>query len=247
MRADRSGIGSAGMTVPRQKPHALWGIGGVLGRKRGRITVRAVEYHLVGGAVREIRRQGGKQVAREYFTNPVIAALPGGMLSPEALGAKVDVYFLLGGSIMDLDRRVARLREGGRRVFVHLDLVEGLGRDTVAVDYLMRHIKPDGVISTKTDLLAHAKQIGLTAVQRIFLLDSLSYERGVAAARRLKPDLIEVMPGVMPRVIRELTRELPCPVIAGGLIRTRQDAREALEAGAVAISTSRPELWSQSV
>jgi len=175
--------------------------------------------------------------------SPVIAALPGGRLSPEALNAPVDVFFMLGGSIMDLGHRVERLREGGRRVFVHLDLVEGLGRDTAAVDYLMRHIRPDGMISTKTDLLTHAKQIGLITVQRIFLLDSLSYERGVSAARKLGPDLVEVMPGVMPRVIRELTRALPCPVIAGGLIRTRQDAIEALEAGAVAISTSRQELW----
>lgn len=175
--------------------------------------------------------------------NPVIAALPGGTLSPEALRSPVDVYFMLGGSIMDLSRRVARLREGRRRVFVHLDLVEGLGRDTAAVDYILRHIKPDGVISTKTDLLVHAGEIGLITVQRIFLLDSLSYERGVSSARKLGPDLVEVMPGVMPRVIRELARTLPCPVIAGGLIRTRQDAIEALEAGAVAISTSRQELW----
>jgi len=178
-----------------------------------------------------------------YLQRPVIAALPGGTLSPEALRAPVDVYFMLGGSIMDLGRRVARLRDGGRRVFVHLDLVEGLGRDTAAVEYIQRHIRPDGVISTKTDLLAHAKEIGLITVQRIFLLDSLSYERGVTSAERLKPDLVEVMPGVMPRVIRALIRALPCPVIAGGLIRTRQDAIEALEAGAVAISTSRQELW----
>lgn len=178
-----------------------------------------------------------------FFACPVIAALPGGTLSPEALRAPVEVYFLLGGSIMDIAPRVERLREAGRRVFVHIDLVEGLGRDTVAVDYLLRHVRPDGVISTKANLLAHAKEIGLITVQRIFLLDSLSYERGVASARKLGPDLIEVMPGVMPRVIRELTRAMPCPVIAGGLIRTREDAHEALEAGAVAISTSRQELW----
>jgi len=185
--------------------------------------------------------------AQRYLKYPVIAALPGGRLSPEALRAPIDVYFMLGGSIMDLSHRVTRLREGGRRVFVHIDLVEGLGRDTAAVDYLMRHVRPDGMISTKTDLLTHAKEVGLTTVQRIFLLDSLSYERGVNAARKLGPDMVEVMPGVMPRVIRELTRALPCPVIAGGLIRTRQDALEALEAGAVAISTSRQELWAKTV
>lgn len=178
-----------------------------------------------------------------FFACPAIAALPGGTLSPEALRAPVDVFFMLGGSIMDLAPRVTRLRENGRKVFIHIDLVEGLGRDTVAVDYLMRHIRPDGVISTKANLLHHAKGIGLITVQRIFLLDSLSYERGVASARKLGPDLIEIMPGVMPGIIRELTRALPCPVIAGGLIRTQEDAREALDAGAIAISTSRQELW----
>ena len=61
----------------------------------------------------------------------------------------------------------------------------------------------------------------------------------------MRPDMVEVMPGICPRVIRRLSsaegRRLP--VIAGGMIEEKEDIVEALSAGASGVSTSRTELW----
>lgn len=53
------------------------------------------------------------------------------------------------------------------------------------------------------------------------------------------------MPGIMPSIIKQLAEEIEFPIIAGGLIQTREDAEIAIRAGASAISTSHYEVWIQ--
>jgi len=65
----------------------------------------------------------------------------------------------------------------------------------------------------------------------------------VKIAQTVKPDLIEVMPGVMPGVIGRITRQVSIPVIAGGLIDSKQDIIEILKSGALGASTGKAELW----
>jgi glycerol uptake operon antiterminator len=44
---------------------------------------------------------------------------------------------------------------------------------------------------------------------------------------RTRPDYIEVLPGVMPHIIKEVYEKTKIPIFAGGLIRSEEDvARE---------------------
>ena len=56
------------------------------------------------------------------------------------------------------------------------------------------------------------------------------------------PDLMEIMPGVVTKVIARYAGN-GFPVIAGGLIQTKVEVTDALGAGATAVSTGQPELW----
>ena len=58
-----------------------------------------------------------------------------------------------------------------------------------------------------------------------------------------RPDFIEVLPGIIPGVIREITEKTTVPLIAGGLIRSKQDVIQALQAGVVAVSTTCRDVW----
>ena len=58
----------------------------------------------------------------------------------------------------------------------------------------------------------------------------------------VKPDLIEIMPGIVGKVIKRFVA-YGIPVIAGGLIETKQEITEALKNGAEAISTGKQDLW----
>ncbi len=166
---------------------------------------------------------------------PVIAAVkdPDGLA--QALDSDVSVLFLLYGDILTIRDTVARVREAGKRVFVHLDLIEGLSPREISADFIARSTAADGVISTKPALTRRARELGLVAIQRIFLLDSVALKNVERHFSQESADLVEVLPGLMPKIIRQLCRTTGRPIIAGGLITDKEDVTGALGAGAVAV------------
>ena len=134
-------------------------------------------------------------------------------------------------------------RQAGKAAFVHLDLIEGLAAREVTVDYIAGQTDADGVISTKPQLLRRAAEMGLVTVQRFFLLDSMAIENVSRHLDRDSAHFIEVLPGLMPKIIRRVAEAAGKPVIAGGLIEEKEDVVAALGAGAVAVSASNPAVW----
>ncbi|MDV2687136.1 glycerol-3-phosphate responsive antiterminator, partial [Alkalihalophilus lindianensis] len=84
--------------------------------------------------------------------------------------------------------------------------------------------------------MKYAKEEKLMAIQRIFLIDKSAVEKGIEMSRNCKPDAIEVLPGLMPSIIDQLTRQVDLPIIAGGLISSKKEILQGLRAGALAIS-----------
>ncbi len=175
---------------------------------------------------------------------PVIASVKDDAGLAAALKSDVAVIFLLYGDILTIGDLVGRAHDAGKVVFVHLDLVDGLSSREICVDYIARHTAADGVLSTKANLTKRAKELGLLAVQRFFLLDSMAIQNIGRHLSQEISDLIEVLPGLMPKIIREVRAVASKPVIAGGLIKDKEDVTGALGAGAVAVSTTSPAVWS---
>lgn len=175
--------------------------------------------------------------------NPIIAAVRHEDDIDEAIEARVSAVFLLHGDIFNIQELVDRVKQCGKLVFVHLDLLEGLGKDQKAVEYIARVVRPDGIISTKTPNIKHAKEAGLFTIQRFFLLDSQSFDQAIKTAKASMPDMVEIMPALMPQIIKKVCSLLESPVIAGGLIESKEDIIEILKAGAVGASTGKRELW----
>jgi glycerol uptake operon antiterminator len=59
----------------------------------------------------------------------------------------------------------------------------------------------------------------------------------------IQPDVIEILPGIMPNIIKKVNKISKVPVIAGGLIADKKDVMTALTNGAVAISATSPDVW----
>ena len=109
--------------------------------------------------------------------------------------------------------------------------------------YIHEEIKPDGIISTKNNQLKVAKELGLLTVQRLFIIDSLSIQTTVKTSSLINPDAIEIMPGIMPRITKQLASKLDVPVIVGGLISEKEDIENAIAGGALGVSSSSKKLW----
>lgn len=180
---------------------------------------------------------------RRLSLNPVIAAVKSEEALACALASDCEIVFLLTGNICTIEETVLRVKAAGKEAYIHIDLMEGFGRDKHAIRYIKERIGPDGIITTRSSLVKTAKELFLTAIQRIFLIDNLSIETGIQSVGQVRPDAIEIMPGLMPSITRRLCSAVRVPVIAGGLINEKEDIIQSIKAGAVGISTSKQELW----
>lgn len=177
--------------------------------------------------------------------SPVIAAVQNRQALEHVLSLQVPTLFLLNTDIFSSKEYVTTARAEGRNVFLHMDLIEGLAGNTKALDYVKNRISPSGIISTKSALIKYAREMGIFSIQRFFMVDSASYENAVKAVKNTKPSMVELMPGIIPDVIRRFTHETAVPVIAGGLITHKQQIIDALSAGALGVSTGCRELWTE--
>ena len=174
---------------------------------------------------------------------PIIAAVKDGAGLQEALDSDCKVIFLLYGTILNVDALVRQVQNRGKLCVVHIDLVDGLSNRDIAVDGLVKLCSPDGIISTRIPQIRRAQQLGILAIQRTFMLDSISLQNLLTQIEIHRPDFIEVLPGIIPAVIREITEKTTIPLIAGGLIRSKQDVIGALQAGVIAVSTTCRDVW----
>ena len=179
-------------------------------------------------------------LAETLLDEPVIAAVKTDEALTAALASPCSAVFLLASTLLTVDGLVHRIHDAGKLAVVHIDLVDGLSSREIAVDSLNALCHPDGIISTR---IRRARHRGLLTVQRAFILDSLSLTSLSGQLEQGKPDFVEILPGIMPRVIAEISARTQVPVIAGGLLRDKADVMAAMRAGAAAVSTSAPSLW----
>lgn len=181
---------------------------------------------------------------REAFEDyPIIAAIRDEEGLDGCLKTECQNIFILYGTVMNIGSIVERIVSAGKYAFVHMDMIEGLSSKEVAVDYIRNNTKADGIISTKSSLIKRAKELDLFTIQRFFVLDSLAIKNVKKQIEQARPDFIEILPGLMPRVITKVCENIDRHVIAGGLISYKEDIIQALNAGAIAISTTNPTLW----
>ncbi len=175
--------------------------------------------------------------------NPIIAAVNDLSKLEAAIQSPSEIIFLLTGNILNLKEIVKRVKDRGMDIYIHLDLMDGFSKDAIALKYIHEHIRPDGIITTKSNLIKLAKDMKIFAIQRLFILDSLSLDTAIKTIQMTRPDAIEILPGVMPKIVRQISRETNTPVIAGGLIIDKEDVIETLKAGAMGVSTSKEQVW----
>lgn len=159
-----------------------------------------------------------------------------------AIASRAEVMFILRGNGLDLAPAVHRIHDAGKLVAAHLDLISGLRADRAGVAWLARS-GVDAIISSHGQLMPAIKQEGAIAIQRLLLVRQNQMHAAVAAISRSGPDIVEVLPGVILPDIIHLLPKFNVPLLAGGFIRTEAEARAAVAAGAIGVTTSWPPLW----
>lgn len=179
--------------------------------------------------------------------NPVIAAVKSDAgLQAAVEMAEIQVIFVLYGDVCTIPEILEKIKAAGKKAMVHIDLIAGLSAKEISVEFIARQTRADGIITTKPALVRRAKELGIFAVLRFFVIDSLALkniENLEMQCGTSRPDFIEVLPGVMPKVLGRIAKVSRIPMIAGGLITEKEDVIAALSAGAIAVSSTNQDVW----
>ena len=174
----------------------------------------------------------------------IIAAVRTAEEFENAVKSKVGIIFHLSPDLHNLSDLAKAARESGKKIFVHLDLATGIGKDKSGILFV-KNAGIDGVISTRVNIIKAARECGVFTVQRFFIVDSQSVATTVESVKASKADMIEIMPGVLTKAIGKLRQLVNVPIIAGGLIETIDEIEDVVKSGATAVSTGKKELWGE--
>lgn len=178
-----------------------------------------------------------------FHNQPILPAIRNMKQFDEFLNSSFSYGVILDIHLGQLKGVIKEAQKHGKNMMVHVDLIQGIKHDEYGAEFICQDIKPAGIISTRSNVIAKAKQKKIYAIQRLFLLDTSAMEKSMEFIGKHKPDFIEVLPGIVPSLIQEIKEKTGILIFAGGFIRTEEDVEQALKAGAVAVTTSNTKLW----
>ena len=178
----------------------------------------------------------------DFETYPIIAAVRTEEDFNIAINSDIQTVFLLSVELAQVPQYVKAAHESNKLLFLHLDFVNGLSNDAHGVKYLAS-MGIDGIISTRSNVISAAHECGLMSVQRFFMIDSRSVDTALETLSSSKASMIEVMPGIAYKAISKIKKHIKIPIIAGGLINSKDECFKALNEGASMISTGEHSLW----
>lgn len=184
-----------------------------------------------------------KEFMEALEDSPIIAAIKDEVGLKKCVTSDSRVIFILYGDILTIPDIVATVKASGKIAMVHIDLITGLSSKEITVDFLKKYTQADGIITTKPNLIKRAKELGFYTILRLFLLDSMAYENIDRQVKVAKPDVIEVLPALMPKIVAKVCKLSPVPVIAGGLVSDKEDVMTLLQAGVICISSTNERIW----
>lgn len=137
-----------------------------------------------------------------------------------------------------LEHMIKTLHDNNKLALVHIDMVHGISNDEHGAEFLCQRLRADGVISSKTRIIETTKKNKKIAIQRMFLIDSKSIERGIETLQKSQPDIVEIMPAIAYKIIPYIKSKISMPLIGGGLLKSKEDILQGLEAGCMAFTVS---------
>ena len=179
----------------------------------------------------------------DFIKNPIAAAIRTEKDFSKALKSDVDMIFLLHANIMTVGDCIKQIHAAGKKAMVHIDFAEGIGKDRFGIEYLAKQ-GVDGICTTRTNIVKLTREYDLISLQRFFMIDSHSVSTSIESMKLSNPDIVEIMPAIVTKKIKEFSSLVNVPVIAGGLAETEEEVRDALAAGADCVSTGESDLWS---
>ena len=178
----------------------------------------------------------------DFNDTPIIAAVRTYEDFSRAVRSNVNTIFLLSSNILNIKKYTDEAHEAGKKIFVHMDFLDGISKDSAGVSFISTH-NIDGIISTRSSIIKCATEKGIPSIQRFFMVDSRSVDTAIDSMKNSHPSMIEIMPAIAYKTITKIKNSIDIPIIAGGLVEKKEEIYAAISAGASGISTASSDLW----
>lgn len=174
--------------------------------------------------------------------NPIIASVRTEEEVDRAIKSKAEAVFIIHIDMNHLIEQVRKIKKAGKLVFIHVDLIPGFSSSPLALEYIYKLTKPDGILTTKKSIINKAKSLNLISILRVFVIDSPTISSCSKLIKEVKPDAVEILPGIAPKAIRKIKEKVNIPIISGGLIEYKEEVIDCIKSGAIAVSSSSDKL-----
>lgn len=175
------------------------------------------------------------EIIKQQICIPVIPSMK---RLEKFIASNLTVCLLQDVHIALLEHMIKTLHEHHKLALVHIDMIHGVSNDEFGAEFVCQRLRADGIISSKTRIIEATKKSKKIAIQRMFLIDSKSIERGIETINKSHPDIVEVMPAIAYKIIPTIVSHIQVPLIGGGLLKSKADIEEGLQAGCVAFTVS---------
>jgi glycerol uptake operon antiterminator len=185
----------------------------------------------------------GNKLLEILDNHPIIPAIKDDVGLEAVIKTDCKIVFILYGNVLNITNIVQKINDSGKMAFINVDLLEGFSNKEIVIQYLKKHTQAEGILSSKASMIKAAKTQGFLTIHRFFIIDSFSFANLDKQISISQPDCLEVLPG-WPKLISWVMEKIDIPVIAGGLVCSKEDVIAALKAGATAICSTNAEVWS---
>lgn len=174
---------------------------------------------------------------------PIIASIKNMENLEKALVSPCTNIFLQTGNIFNLKEISQNVKSKDKNLYINIDSIDGFSKDTWGLEYIIKNIELDGIITNKSNLIKICKYMGVFSIEKLLIHDSMDLLNGLNTLRNSRPHCVDILPGLIPSIIETVSNETKIPIIASGLISTKEDVDLALNAGALGVSSSNINTW----
>lgn len=146
--------------------------------------------------------------------------------------------------IGNLKELSVKCHKANKEVIVNHELVGGLGNDGIAFEMLKNMYKVDIVIGSNPIYINRAKSVGMKAILKVALMDSMSIDVALKMISNVSPETIELRPAICALQYFDIfKRNYKGKIFAGGFIDHAALLDKIFSTGFDGAMTSEKSLW----
>ncbi len=178
-----------------------------------------------------------------FFSQQIIPAISNHDAYRKFISSNYEYGILMGFQLAQLEGLIENLHQKGKKVLIHSELIKGLSHDEFGAIFLIQNLHVDGIISSKPKVIEVCKKRQVIAIFRFFLKDSMSLEQSLQITSKINPPYLEILPALSIDIISEIKKIVQVDILMGGLIQSKDQINACIKAGAIAVTTSKTDLW----